>query len=65
MTPTGIFVTKEELESVNSAQQRSGMWLSGGQPLGDPGAIVADLMKKYNVPEGCGLNSQTGEFCKP
>jgi hypothetical protein len=65
MKGTGIFVTQEELESVKVAQSCSGMYLSGGQPMGDPGVIVARLSEKYHAPEGSGLNSKTGEFCLP
>ena len=65
MTGTGIFVTTEELEQVKVAQRCSGMYLSGGIPMGDPGAIVAELSKKYNAPAGSGLNVQTGEFVLP
>ena len=65
MNQTGIFVTKKELERVNVAQSCSGMCFSGGIPMGDPGAIVADLVKKYNMPTSYGLNRKTGEFVKP
>lgn len=65
MKGTGIFVTKEELESVITAQKCSGMYLSGGVPLGDPHRIVSDLIKKYNPPPGSGLYLKTGEFCLP
>lgn len=63
MKGTGIFVTKEELENVRTAQKCSGMFLSGGIPMGNPQAEVAELVKKYNPPAGAGLNIQTGEFC--
>jgi len=62
---TGIFVTKEELEQVQTAQKCSGMFLSGGIPMGRPQEIVYDLHKKYNAPAGSGLNIKTGEFCLP
>lgn len=65
MTSTGIFVTPEELDQVKTAQACSGMFLSGGRPMGDPGALVADLMKKYNAPADAGLNIKTGEFIRP
>ena len=65
MTGTGIFVTKEELEHVRIAQEASGMFLSGGQPMGDPAYEVYVLMKKYHPPEGSGLNMKTGEFLLP
>lgn len=65
MEGTGIFVTKEELDQVQVAQKCSGMFLSGGIPMGDPQRIVLDLTKKYNPPAGSGLNIQTGEFMTP
>lgn len=63
MRSTGIKVTDEELERVKTAYKCSGMFLSGGMSLGDPGREVADLAKKYNAPDGSGLNMATGEFC--
>lgn len=65
MKPTGIKVTDEELQQVKTAQSCSGMFLSGGTPMGNPEALVFGLTKKYNPPEGSGLNIQTGEFCLP
>lgn len=65
MKGTGIFVTKEELKIVQTAQECSGMFLSGGTPIGDPAYEVHLLTKKYNPPDGSGLNPQTGEFCTP
>lgn len=65
MKGTGVFVTKEELESVKTAQKVSGMFLSGGQPMGNPQYEVHKLTEKYNPPKGAGLNIQTGEFCLP
>ena len=62
MKGIGIFVTKEELESVRTEQKVSGMFLSGGRPMGDPAYKVGLLIKKYNVSEGAGLNTNTGEF---
>lgn len=65
MKGTGIFVTKEELEHVVQAWQCSGMFLSGGNPLGDPESEVQRLIDKYQPPEGAGLNPGTGEFMLP
>jgi hypothetical protein len=65
MTATGIKVAEEELEQVLTAQKCSGMFLSGGQPMGDPQAIVERLSRKYNAPEGSGLNTQDGQFYLP
>lgn len=65
MKPTGIKVTPEELEAVRIAQKCSGMFLSGGVPMGDPQWEVKLLTDKYHPPEGSGLNLETGEFCLP
>jgi hypothetical protein len=65
MQHTGIFVTQEELEGVKVERSCSGMYLSGGRPMGDPQARVTQLSEKYNAPEGSGLNIQTGEFMLP
>jgi len=65
MRGTGIFVTKEELETVKTAQECSGMWLSGGLPIGNPEYEVQLLTEKYHPPTGSGLNIKTGEFCLP
>lgn len=65
MKPTGIKVTKEELDQVVTAHKCSGMWLSNGVPLGNPEQLVADLCNKYKPPEGSGLNIATGEFVLP
>lgn len=59
---TGIFVTESELEGLKVELQTSGMWLSGGMPMGDPQRYVQRLTEKYNPPKGCGLNPKTGEF---
>ncbi len=63
MKGTGIFITTEELECVKVSYQCSGMFLSGGQPMGDPGYEVKCLVDKYHPPKGSGLNLKTGEFC--
>ncbi len=65
MKGTGIIVTKDELECVKIAQSCSGMFLSGGTPMGDPAYEVQKLVIKYNPPKGSGLNIKTGEFCLP
>ena len=65
MKGTGIFVTKEELEGVQIQQRCSGMFLSGGIPMGDPQREVERLVRKYNPPDGAGLNIGTGEFMIP
>lgn len=58
-------MTKEELESVRVEHSVSGMFLSGGRPMGDPAEEVKRLMDKYHPPEGAGLNIKTGEFMLP
>lgn len=65
MKRLGVFVTKEELDRVLTAQKCSGMFLSGGSPLGDPGFEVEQLRKQYGLPNGTGLDPQNGEFCEP
>lgn len=65
MTRTGKFVTKEELESVNVQFSVSGMFLSGGMPMGDPAREVELLRRKYEIPEGYGLDLSNGEFVSP
>jgi hypothetical protein len=65
MTHTGIFVTPDELEGVRINQRTSGMFLSGGMPIGDPQAAVARLEKKYNPPANSGLDLSTGEWVTP
>jgi hypothetical protein len=62
MKRLNVFVTKEELEGVRTQQSVSGMFLSGGMPMGDPQKAVEDLGKKYNMPEGTGLDISNGEF---
>lgn len=62
MKHSGIFVTEKELDQVKTAQKCSGMFLSGGIPMGNPTERVASLCKKYNVPKGFGLDTETGEF---
>lgn len=65
MKGTGIFVTKEELDGLKVEMQTSGMWLSGGIPMGNPQYYVYQLTLKYNPPKGSGLNPKTGEFMVP
>lgn len=62
---TGIFVTEEEAEHVRVQYSVSGMFLSGGRPMGDPGAAVQELVDKYDPPAGAGLNLKTREFETP
>ena len=65
MKRLGVFVTPEELESVRVQQSCSGMFLSGGMPLGDPGATVEQLRRKYNLPETVAFDPSNGEFVEP
>lgn len=65
MTRLGQFVTAEELQAVKTAQQCSGMFLSGGTPMGDPAWEVEQLRLKYKLPEGTGLDPNNGEFVSP
>jgi hypothetical protein len=65
MQRTGKFVTTEELECVKTAQRVSGMFLSGGMPMGDPAWEVELLRRKYKMPDGYGLDPSNGEFVSP
>lgn len=65
MKRLNVFVTPEELDRVKTALSCSGMFLSGGTPMGDPAGEVEDLRKKYNLPEGTGMDASNGEFCSP
>ena len=65
MTRTGKFVTTEELEQIRTALSVSGMFLSGGRPMGDPAWEVERLRQKYEMPEGYGLDPSNGEFVSP
>lgn len=65
MKKLGGFVTAEELDQVKTEQKCSGMFLSGGTPMGDPAAAVERLRIKYKMPEGTGLETGKGEFCSP
>lgn len=65
MKRLGVFVTKEELEAVQTAQNCSGMFLSGGMPMGDPYREVERLRLKYNLPDDVGLDTNNGEFVSP
>lgn len=65
MTRTGKFVTPEELEQVKTAVSCSGMFLSGGTPMGDPESTVRYLVRKYEMPPDTGLDTGNGEFVTP
>jgi hypothetical protein len=65
MERTGVFVNAEELEGIRTAHQCSGMFLTGGIPMSDPAWEVEQLRKKYQMPEGTGLDTGNGEFVRP
>lgn len=58
----GKFVTAEELAVVQTALKCSGMFLSGGTPMGDPCDEVRRLCEQYGMPVGTGLDTSNGEF---
>ena len=62
MKPSGIFISESELKALQPDIATSGMLLSGGRPMGDPGETCRLLIKKYNMPIGSAINSKTGEF---
>ncbi len=49
------------LASLSEEESRISGLLSGGDPMGNPQALVADLVDKYNPPAGSGLNIKTGD----
>jgi len=65
MKGTGIFVTEEERQGIETEYKCSGMYLSGGMRMGNPEQAVAKLVDKYRPPDGSGLNLKTGEFMLP
>ena len=65
MKETGIFITEEEREGLETEFKCSGMFLSGGRPMGDPEGRAQTLKEKYNPPEGAGINLKTGEWILP
>lgn len=65
MKRLNVFVTKEELDMVLTAQSVSGMFLSGGVPMGDPAFEVERLRRKYNLPDNVAFDPNNGEFVEP
>jgi hypothetical protein len=65
MTRTGKFITSEELGYLKTQISVSGMFLSGGTPMGDPQHEVELLRRKYGMPDGTGLDAGNGEFVTP
>ena len=64
MEPTGEFITKEELERLIAEQRCSGMWISGGISMGDPGRYVQTLNEKYKHIDWA-IDTSDGQFYKP
>lgn len=64
MTRTGKFITADELEALRVHVSTSGMFLTGGRPMGDPGAFVEDMNKKYGL-TGHAVDPKNGEFVEP
>ncbi len=62
MKETGIFITEEERQSLETNQN---WFLSGGIPMADPGGYAMMLEGKYNPPPGAGINLKTGEWMVP
>lgn len=65
MKGTDIFITEEERQELEVEYKCSGMFLSGGMPMGDPGGYAKRLEDKYNPPPGSGINLKTGEWMLP
>jgi len=67
MKRLGIFATEEEIEGVVIQHRASGMFLSGGEPMGDPLKECHRLALKHGLPEITGyygMDTQTGEFVR-
>ncbi len=65
MKGTGIFISEEERQGLETEYKCSGMFLSGGMPMGDPGGCAKRLEEKYHPPVGAGINLKTGEWMLP
>lgn len=65
MKQSGIFISSEELSRLKTAHRTSGMFLSGGEPIGNPGGIVASAIRKYGLPDDSSVDGNTGEFYVP
>jgi hypothetical protein len=65
MKGTGIFITEEERQNLETEWKCSGMFLPGGQPMGRPEEYAQELKEKYNPPVGAGINLKTGEWMLP
>jgi len=62
---TGIFITEEERQGLETEFNCSGMFLSGGMRMGNPEQRAQTLKEKYHPPEGAGINLKTGEWILP
>lgn len=65
MRRLGVFVTEDERKQVETEHKCSGMYLSGGIPMGDPQGAVERLNRQYSMPSGTGLDLSNGEFVEP
>jgi len=65
MKRLNVFITKKELEQLKTEYRSSGMFLSGGMPMGNPEKTVSSLGKKYNMPSDAGIELTNGEFVSP
>lgn len=60
---TGVFVTEKERGWVETAHKCYGMFLSGGQPMGDPQSTVRSLATQYGLPPAeTAFDIKAGEF---
>lgn len=60
-----IFATNEEIESIKTELSVSGMFLSGGTPMGNPQKRTHEIALKHGLPEITGyygIDLKTGEF---
>ena len=61
--PIGKFITEEEKENLITELKVSGMFLSGGEPMGHPQEYCRKLCEKYNMSiDKYAINANTGEF---
>lgn len=59
------FLEPDELRRLVKSYQRHGLWMyrmSEDEPRGEPGHVMYRLWKKYNWPNGGGINLTTGEI---
>lgn len=65
MKETGIFITEEERQRLETEWSCSGMFLSNGMRMGNPEQYAQTLKEKYNPPVDAGINLKTGEWMLP